>query len=321
LLRCNAEDEVEPCSKNPIAVVHAYADGPYDRSSFHIAGRSDFVALVAADLADSAIQKMSKENKIKEEEEESSRHPFVGLVDHVSIMPLSSQPDKKETDAAGRAARFVGERLSTAGVEVCYYGSADPPNYAPLADVRRNRTRFFQSGSIQGDESSNSTSRNKELGVATVGAPPQFVENCNVLLSPKCSWDVARSLTRTLRHRNKNEDGIVGVEALTLPYSHGRFEAACNLLEPQIGTREEIERRVAQWAHSITSSNTIENDHDMDPVALLVERIYRVGTTANQCEAVLHKDWSQRSASFPKEIDNHDEQVYLQFIKYINTPL
>ena len=34
---------------------HAYADGPYDRSSFHLAGCADYVAIVASHAATSAI--------------------------------------------------------------------------------------------------------------------------------------------------------------------------------------------------------------------------------------------------------------------------
>ena len=82
-----------------VGVIHAHADIPYDRSSFHLAGRSDCVALVANELIRTALNDIDIDilpkttttttTKSTTIGGNNTRHPYVGLVDHVSIMPLN----------------------------------------------------------------------------------------------------------------------------------------------------------------------------------------------------------------------------------------
>ena len=279
-------------------MVHAYADGPYDRSSFHLAGGPTLVATLASEIAKGAIQGLLVTPQSNDED--SSRHPFVGLVDHVAVMPLNSSASESEMmlnsekddeegtyhKPTGWAARRIGAALDQLGVEVYYYGDAHP-NGIPLATVRKERTSFFRSGglsdNVKDEEPSSPGSR---AGVATVGAPSTFVENFNIRL--RCDRDTARSLTRTLRER---DGGLLGVEALTLPYTDGRFEVACNLLRPDVGSSEALEARLNQWATEKIKELALDSKHD------LVERAYRVGTTVDQCIEAISLSGSVQSAT------------------------
>jgi hypothetical protein len=187
-----------------VMIVHAYADPAYNRSSFHLAGtRADAIATVASTLAISAIQMLRQEENDDETVDWSSipenaastnrnhtQHPFVGHVDHVSVMPLISPTGQdvgnhnnnmvdeftlSPTFASGRAARAIGTALKRSKLmdEVYYYGDA-----RPLATVRRERTRFFRTGGCADHPTNHSTTPQPQL--STVGAPPEFVENYNI---------------------------------------------------------------------------------------------------------------------------------------------
>jgi hypothetical protein len=107
----------------------------------------------------------------------NTRHPYVGLVDHVSVMPLNYYPStNKESEsqsslllskekvyssycepittttnndqynvAANVAYKIGKQMMETKLVTVHYYGHACP-QFTPLVDVRRERTTFFNSG-------------------------------------------------------------------------------------------------------------------------------------------------------------------------------
>jgi glutamate formiminotransferase len=276
-----------------VAVVHAYADPVYNRSSFHLAGPAGHVAVVASQLAVNAFRQFKEESRLVDETV-MTHHPSVGFVDHVAVMPLMGSDDADEeykqqqmehdtfdTDeedflprtASGWAARQIGRALAKEQVRVLYYASASR-TCEPLATVRRERTSFFQR---------TSTTSNTAMQIATIGAPLHFVENYNVLLSSSCSKKRAHSLTRTLRER---DGGLVGVEALTLAYSNHRHEVACNLTRPDRTRAHDIQSAVDKWEEQqrqermsiATTANTNTK---------LVEKAYRVGTTAKQCLSVL----------------------------------
>lgn len=301
-----------PCSA-PVAIIHAYADIPYDRSSIHLAGYSECVADVATRIISNALhdldscvenssgdndntddrieEKKNDKNKIKDVVNNDSneysrgktRHPFVGLIDHVSVMPLawpyaseksadsqsvedaSIEENQNVTnlaaarDAAAHAARQIGESLSQSElVKVHYYGLACPNN-TPLATVRREKTSFFNSGGAQNQKhinqtdfsplhspSSPSAMARPIGGSTTIGTPSNFVENFNILLTSNCTHAMAKSLTQCLRGRNA--DGVPGVEALTLPYTEDTYEVACNLTSPsEGGSVNEILHRLEKW--------------------------------------------------------------------------
>jgi len=105
----NENNPRPPALDQRIVVVHAFRDGPYDRSSLHLAGSPDLVADVGSSLAVRVIQALMRfettnnvntaterlknsedSNGIEKEENEpiGRRHPTVGLVDHVSVLSL-----------------------------------------------------------------------------------------------------------------------------------------------------------------------------------------------------------------------------------------
>jgi len=331
-----------------VVVVHAYADPIYDRSSFHLAGSADRVAVVASDLATSAIRYLRQaaanggENDQSDLSDNTDRsHPSVGLVDHIAVMPLigsddhetdssvlgkktPSKPDQQDDhdhdSASGWAARQIGRAMMTAAtsisLQVLYYGSA-PPSRKPLAEVRRERTNFFQSGGLslastdkKGTASQRKSSRQQ---VATVGAPLYFAENYNIRLSNRCSKRVAQTLTRFVRER---DGGLPGVEALTLPYSHGRWEVACNLLRPDLASADDVQARVELWERHQLEQELGEDGSASDDTRSFVEFGYRVGTTVEQClQALLITSRSLQ------ERQNHDKAVMKGLQARIDTPI
>eukprot|EP01083_Nonionella_stella_P257945 882360_1 len=383
--------------QNKIAVIHAYADGPYNRSSFHIAGNADCVYRIASHIALGAIDFLScidagasanasananananannstegngGDNVGVSSSNDDSTHPLVGLVDHISVMPLSNDiietdevlnndttnmenPDVNADvdlgsdnithtqinsasasfvppDVHGIVARSIAHVLDQRGVKIETYASADPDN-TPLAIVRKQKTSFFQSGglttteneSINVNENENEENNEvqKNLGVCTVGSPPCFVENYNVRLTKNISKKQAMRLTKKVRER---DGGIVGVEALTLPYSNDRYETACNLLRPGNGSANDIDHVVEEW---IDEENALLRDKNGDdgfmdanskrlPREYFVDDAYRVGTTVSQCTAVL--DMTQLES----KVADHDSNVMDAFSVYLNPVL
>jgi glutamate formiminotransferase len=298
------------------AIVHAYADPVYNRSSFHLAGTAENVANVASNLASQAIQVLRKEMANESSEdvndlEQASHHPFVGLVDHVTVMPLASDNKNKNNNlqsgtlqpahsfqpltASAWAARNIGQRLSELQVQVYYYGHAHPET-TPLATIRRERTNFFTSGGLLEPDNTFQPATN----VATVGAPAEgFAENYNVRLTNQCSKKRAQSLTRLVRER---DGGLRGVEALTLPYSNGRWEVACNLLHPDEASAEDIQALVDRW----------QAQQQAETGQVLVEQGYRVGTTEEQCLRVLGLSSKEQRKQHNEDLTERLQSFFLQ---------
>lgn len=300
-LRSNAAN-----SNNSIAIVHAYADGPYDRSSFHIAGGANNVMIVASHLAKSAIDLLQSSISRQSDHDDHSRHPLVGIVDHVSVMPLTESTsriniEKRDdiyipSDAHGLAALCISHELSQRGVQCYTYGTADP-NHTPLAQVRKQKTSFFKSGSL------NENNTKQFLGICTVGSPSNFVENFNIRLTNNVTKQQAMSLTKKVRER---DGGVIGVEALTLPYSNNRYETACNLLQPKLGSSSWILKKVDEWIEDQRLKNNLASNNAYE---YYVDDAYRVGTTLEQCMDTLAKN--------NDSMDTHDAMVCENFENYL----
>ena len=92
---------------------------------------------IATDKSQNSPQRDSNEKESLE-----IRHPTVGVVDHVSVLPLEvenlrSQNDNTDVNIAGSVARTIGESLKSVGANVLYYGHAHPSG-KELAAVRRD---------------------------------------------------------------------------------------------------------------------------------------------------------------------------------------
>ena len=251
-------------SLDVVGVIHAHADVPYDRSSFHLAGRSDFVAHVANELIRTALNDIDIDILPNTRTTSTTtttattttttttttiggnntRHPYVGLVDHVSIMPLNnycpSSPSSEKSEnsqslllltndevysncetttttnnndqykVASNVAYEIGKQMTgTRLVNVHYYGHACP-RATPLADVRRERTTFFNSGGatdsatttgLRGTKQRNSqhniptttTTTVAHKGDSIVGVPNNFAENFNIRLTTNVTFHQAKS--------------------------------------------------------------------------------------------------------------------------------
>lgn len=365
------EEQIDSSSNNKrsvaAAIVHAYADIPYDRSSFHLAGQSDCVAEVAIGLIQNALNeievpsnhlssnkngadandatKLTTGDKPKE-----SRHPYVGLVDHVSVMPIAcKEEDSTTTNSnaamnAANAARKIGSVISDKNsINMHYYGLACP-NHTSLATVRRRKTSFFNSGGALDSSGCNEVdSNNKDMskqqaqqlhyekGDCTIGAPPVFVENYNIRLTRNVDFNTAKTLTQALRGRNISTKGmgVPSVEALTLPYHRDAslggdvFEVACNLTEPKIGSVEKIEEQLEKWIveqqqqqqqQLLSNLGEVNSKRNRD---FYIEKAYRVGTTEEQCiNAVSYDEVAGNDEEDDRWI-KHDIQVLTRFKEYL----
>ena len=292
--------------QHAVAIVHAYADIPYDRSSFHLAGNPDCVADVASRLICNALDEIDLDIG-------NNSHPTIGVVDHISAMKVGKCKD--ETAAA--TAKQIGNNISKTNlVNLHYYGSACPNNTS-LATVRR-RTSFFDSGGAiekydKHIEQEDTTTKRAAIGSCTIGTPANFVENYNIRLTSNISFEQAKTLTQFVRGRNMETKGygVLGVEALTLPYVRDKskvYEVACNLTNPKEGSAEKVHAQLEKWidkqrqelCESNSSTDTSKYDYNY-----FVEEAYRVGTTENQCMDVLSKD--------EISLDDHDKDVYNKF--------
>lgn len=315
---------VSRCNNAVAAIIHANADIPYDRSSFHLAGRSDCVAEVAIRLIQTAINEMELESDISGRTDKSeTRHPFVGLVDHVAIMPLTGKEASttSTTMHAARVAREIGSAIvQSSNINIHYYGLASP-NQTPLATVRR-KTSFFNSGGASSIGAGN-VKVNQSHSDCIIGVPVHFVENYNIRLTPNVDFSAAKTLTQALRGRNipTKGMGVPGVEALTLPYNRdvtlggNVFEVACNLTQPKTGSVEKIEEELEKWIqqqkkqlHSIDD----KDDNCQYNRDYFVEKAYRVGTTEEQCQTVL-KDAIDDDEYWMQ----YDEQVCRRFKEFL----
>jgi Formiminotransferase domain, N-terminal subdomain len=289
----------EKHSREIVSVVHAYADLVYDRSSFHLVGTAKAMADVVSQLAVDALQSLSTQSTPTTTDTHSliQRHPFVGWVDHVAVMPLCRPGSEFEKMGMWTPSAWVARQVGTAmsnhnsgnlpheisptnicsvppTVQVHYYGDAHPERI-PLATVRREQTNFFRSCGLQTGPPT------RELpSMATVGAPSSgFVENYN--LRVRGTKKQAQTLTKRVRAE------LHGVEALTLPYAHGQWEVACNLLYPwnPRGTAEAIEEVADAWERDLM----LESSGNYADLERFVIRRYRVGTTADRCWETLTK--------------------------------
>ena len=344
LLRRQNYDSVTK-STGPVGIIHAYADIPYDRSSFHLAGCSQCVSEVASELIRTAINSIDVDDGNRSREDDV-RHPFVGLVDHVSVMPLAYPPSQNRSlfengsnhrEAAAYTAREIGRQISETNlVNVHYYGMACPRN-TPLAKVRRESTSFFNSGGAVGRyqsgmkndlrTSSRLTPTNTaKKGDTVVGAPMNFVENYNIRLTPNVNYDQAKTLTQFLRGRNINQKGygVAGVEALTLAYVrdklHGDkvYEVACNLTKPEeSGGVEEVRAQLDQWIDVQRQQFSIDASNEK----YFVDVAYRVGTTEEQCRRVLFQGNEHAGSSMPNNEtfwEEHDKEVCSKFENFLS---
>eukprot|EP00578_Thalassiosira_sp_NH16_P026762 CAMPEP_0181094016 /NCGR_PEP_ID=MMETSP1071-20121207/9762_1 /TAXON_ID=35127 /ORGANISM="Thalassiosira sp., Strain NH16" /LENGTH=380 /DNA_ID=CAMNT_0023176305 /DNA_START=212 /DNA_END=1354 /DNA_ORIENTATION=- len=314
-----------------VAVIHAYADKPYDRSSFHLAGRPDRVSEVASRLIRKALEEIELDCTTSADGVES-RHPFVGLVDHVSVMPINIQDQSgvigSECEAAANAAREIGRQMAETNlVRVHYYGMACP-NKTSLASVRKEKTSFFKSGgAIDKARITEDTYTFTSKGDATVGAPVNFVENFNIRLTPNVKLEQAKTLTQFLRGRNicSRGFGVAGVEALTLPYVRDKlkgskvFEVACNLTSPKEGSADDVQVQLQKWAERQRQEpperGAIEEDASKRYYEYFVEDAYRVGTTEEQCISVLLNNKEDNVGVCKNDMiwEKYDNDVYSKF--------
>jgi len=332
-----------------------------------LAGYANSVANVASFLATKAIQSIFEFNHNKCPGGDDSHvgdgntlHPYVGIVDHISVMPLlnpppdilmsmnqtSSSNSEKNNLLSSSPSKFIpstphgqvaftigqimsnetlphhshgGETLNSNSsdcnnLQVFYYGSADPDNTS-LAEVRKRKTNFFKSGGLEKKAYTSSTivkdsEKNYPYGTATIGAPKTFVENFNIRLHPRIPRSTAVQLARHVReidgpNGKKSHSGLLGVEALTLPYSNERWEVACNLKHPEKeeGSSAAIAKAAEDWEKE--QEQTLAHSN-------FVECSYRVGSTEEMCWNILSLNGNDEAL-----MKNHDEGVVQRLKDFI----
>ena len=317
---------------NSIALVHAFADVPYHRSSFHFAGSSHHIAKFITEFAECTYQELlpldskqclkfkSIDNnydakcRIEKERFKNTEHPTVGLIDHISVMPLplnsvicSGSNTSADELAAISSAHHIGSAIQSnsfptkSKIKVHYYGLADSQYGMSLAQVRNSRTNFFNQMLSK---------ENCHSEMVCIGCPHEYTENFNVRLSFPSKFSrqeakkIASSLTKKLREKN---GGLPGVEALTLNYdSHSdndkktlMFECACNLLQPKVSTVDDILDTAQEWLHEVDSKYEVT-----------IDNAYRVGTTSSKCIDVLNLN--------NEKLRDHYEKLFEDFRCFID---
>jgi glutamate formiminotransferase len=286
------------------ALVHAYTDPVYNRTSLHLAGTAEIILEVSIDLIQHVVIELRKLEETSDPSVYEFAHPHVGLVDHVAVVPLITGEESRILDPnttftphfvpthGADVARKIGKAMrDTLNIHVFFYGLAHK-NKISLVKVRKRRTNFFKTngkcttGSMEPDIATTES--------CTVGAPEEFVENYNVRLKDTCSKKTAQYLSRLVREK---DGGLDGVEALAFPYSNNQWEVACNILRPYAGGAnvEQLKDAFRDW--------NVKKD--------IMEKGYRVGTTQEQSIKVL--EHVSRSANNRKL---HDDYVMKNFHTY-----
>ncbi|KAJ1626799.1 Formiminotransferase subdomain-containing protein [Pavlovales sp. CCMP2436] len=195
-----------------------FTDEPYARTSLLIAGEPSAVAAATVSVALLAAAELDQREHV-------ATHPCIGVVDHISLSPV----DGDDLAPAAAAALDVGASLAHT-VPVYLYGAAHPAGRT-LATTRR-LTPYFKAAAgwtaapeLPADFAPAEPSA--RTGACCVGATP-LVLNYNLLLDTTDAA-AARAVADAVRSRS---GGPPGVEALALQHDGGRYEVACNLLDP-----------------------------------------------------------------------------------------
>ncbi len=148
-----------------------------------------------------------------------------------------------------------------------------------------------------------------------------YDENCKVGRTKHIERRRAMTWTKKVRVR---DGGIIGVEALTQPYSEDRFEVACNLLQPNIGSADCVMKKVKEWIDeqqliiatgiesSLKDGNPVQDGDNCNYTYYrYIDEAYRVGTTVEQCMSVLVEN--------EDNFEVHDAMVLGNFEKFLHT--
>lgn len=105
-------------------LIRQFRDPTYNRTGFTIGGRPARVAQAAIEVSRRAL-------KLVDLRTHDASHPRVGVIDHISIHPLGSNPtDEAATLQAGRT---IAETLGNEGLSILLYGGLK--NDLRLAEV------------------------------------------------------------------------------------------------------------------------------------------------------------------------------------------
>jgi Formiminotransferase domain, N-terminal subdomain len=292
------------------ALVHAYADKVYNRSSYYLAGTSEIVLEVAMDLINNAVLELRKIVTVPDPFIVATALPDVGWVDHVAVMPLLTGIESRnavpegtqftcrwvETRHTDVAHRIGKEMENNLGVQVYYYGLALKKNTLftkvwKRRDVALRKKYPFSPAPVPG------AGENRFTESALVGSPEEFVEQYNIRLTNKCTRRVAHFVARYVR---EEDDGLIGVDAYGHPYSLNRYEVMCSVRRPFSGgaSVDDIQNRIDTWDQSTEKK--------------FVEQGYRVGTTQEQSIKVI-EDVMQGTENREK----HDFEVLEAFNRYL----
>jgi glutamate formiminotransferase len=308
-LEDDARPNTDPLPQYEVgALVHAYADKVYNRSTYYLAGTSEIVMEVATELIHHAVSELKKMDTVLEPSIAATAIPDVGWVDHVAVMPLLSGiesrhavphetkfsypwMDSRHADVALQIGQEMQENL---GIEVFYYGLALKKN-TPFTKVWKRRETMFRKKYPFSPEPVPGTGENRFTGTALVGAPEEFVEQYNIRLTDKSTRRMSHYVARYVREQ---DDGLLGVDAYAHPYSLNRYEVMCSVRRPFSGGAlvEDIQNRINTW----------------DQAEKFFELGYRVGTTQELSIKVL-EDAMQGTENRKK----HDVEVLEAFNRFL----
>ncbi len=110
--------------------------------------------------------------------------------------------------------------------------------------------------------------------------PQKFVENYNIRLTPNVDFGTSEIIGAGVCGHNISTKGmgVPGVEALALPYDNNVYEVACNLLEPKLGSEDQIEDEFEKWIGE-QRQQRLKDDEDTNSLYdrdYFIEKAYRV---------------------------------------------
>ncbi|KAL3936859.1 MAG: hypothetical protein SGBAC_007908 [Bacillariaceae sp.] len=157
-LLAEAQREQRIQEAHSVMVVDAFVDTHYDRTSFHLAGSPSAIASLATSITSSAMQVLAplKKNHQRElvsddaiSDQKQLEHPTVGIVDHISVLPLSSlggnNNDPQMTWDEWRA--YCNESRTENGENTAIHTN-NKPNLPDFGEIVSHQSQSMPSSSV-----------------------------------------------------------------------------------------------------------------------------------------------------------------------------
>ncbi len=225
-----------------VRVLDTSSDADHNRTVLTLVGEGDALVRAVTALASAAVELLDVRRH-------RGVHPFLGILDVVPFVPLSTSRGPGTMSEAVRTARLAADSLAAIGLPVFLYGeAAASPERAMLAEHRRGGLKRLEGRMATGEWPPDRGPRRVHPtgGAVLVGARPPLVA-FNLLLDTS-DPGVAKRIAAALR---ESGGGLPGVRALGFFLERrGRAQVSVNLTDCERTSLLEVVNRVERLARA-----------------------------------------------------------------------